>query len=92
MGFFGGNLRQESEECRARSYCTYVQYDLALHYPQNESMVAKCRIMVIEIYVNEQCSWTIDCVNCMVFFTVYKQCFDYIGAASAPVYSFPEFF
>ena len=34
---------KKSGECRARSDCTYVQADLALHSPQDKLMVAKAR-------------------------------------------------
>ena len=37
---------QSSGECTAISDCTYVQSDLALHYPQNKSIVPKHRIRV----------------------------------------------
>ena len=32
-GSFDRNRKNSNEECRARSDCTYVQTDLALHYP-----------------------------------------------------------
>ena len=37
---------KKSRECRARSDCTYVWADLALHAPQSKSMIANGRIRV----------------------------------------------
>ena len=34
-------------ECRSRSACTYVQSDLALHFPQNKVIFAYDRIKVL---------------------------------------------
>ena len=37
-------INRNSGECRARSDCTYVQSDLALHSPQNIYMFANDKI------------------------------------------------
>ena len=43
---FTKHTKKESGECRARSDCTYVQADLALHSSLNNFMIANGRVRV----------------------------------------------